>query len=247
MHTMGYDHHVAPEQMAVHMHYNTRTGGPMQTGFEQGAGQAQGMIPPVFYGGPGPMMHSYHFVPQHGPAYAFSADNHHAAWNARVPSASSATVPGLAPRRSGSMSSNEDHVPGTPAFNQFFTGVAVMDRSPSGVFTHTTTPSPSAFGPGFPPMHGASYKMQSSSGAVNAHIIELVMRNPAIPLAIPAPNSPNKPLDRCLENNNGETNVYIRGLSPETTDDMLNEYGKRFGDVQSSKAIIDHRTNLCKG
>ncbi|KAF2103567.1 hypothetical protein NA57DRAFT_26608, partial [Rhizodiscina lignyota] len=48
-------------------------------------------------------------------------------------------------------------------------------------------------------------------------------------------------------NKNGETNVYIRGLMPETTDEMLESWGIRFGDIASHKAIIDHKTNLCKG
>lgn len=56
-----------------------------------------------------------------------------------------------------------------------------------------------------------------------------------------------KPLDRCLENKSGETNVYIRGLLPETTDEMLHVWGMRFGDIQSSKSIIDLKTGLCKG
>jgi hypothetical protein len=75
----------------------------------------------------------------------------------------------------------------------------------------------------------------------------LVHKEPPIPRAIPAPSSPLKPLDRSLENKTGETNVYIRGLLPETTDDMLLEWGNRFGDIQSSKSIIDLKSNLCKG
>jgi RNA recognition motif-containing protein len=50
-----------------------------------------------------------------------------------------------------------------------------------------------------------------------------------------------------IQNKNGETNVYIRGLLPETTDEMLHEWGSRFGDIASSKSIIDHRSSLCKG
>lgn len=41
--------------------------------------------------------------------------------------------------------------------------------------------------------------------------------------------------------------VYIRGLQPNTTDDMLYGLAKRFGDIESSKAIIDMTTGLCKG
>ncbi|KAF1821648.1 uncharacterized protein K489DRAFT_321694 [Dissoconium aciculare CBS 342.82] len=73
------------------------------------------------------------------------------------------------------------------------------------------------------------------------------MQEPVIPPAIPAPSSPLKPLDRALENQRGETNVYIRGLLPETTDEMLQVWGSRFGDIKSSKSIIDMQTGLCKG
>ena len=52
---------------------------------------------------------------------------------------------------------------------------------------------------------------------------------------------------KVLENKTGETNVYIRGLLPETTDEMLHMWGMRFGDIQSSKSIIDLKTGLCKG
>lgn len=75
----------------------------------------------------------------------------------------------------------------------------------------------------------------------------LIKREPAIPPAIPAPSSPLKSLDRALENQRGETNVYIRGLLPETTDEMLQAWGSRFGDIKSSKSIIDMQTGLCKG
>jgi len=56
-----------------------------------------------------------------------------------------------------------------------------------------------------------------------------------------------KPLDRSLENPHGVTNVYIRGLRPETSDEMLQQIASRFGDIVSSKSIIDHTTGLCKG
>ncbi|KAF2226903.1 hypothetical protein BDZ85DRAFT_190593 [Elsinoe ampelina] len=77
--------------------------------------------------------------------------------------------------------------------------------------------------------------------------MELVTKEPIIPPAIPAPSSPLKPLDRALENPRGETNVYIRGLMPETSDEMLETWGRRFGDIKSSKSIIDHVTGMCKG
>ena len=88
---------------------------------------------------------------------------------------------------------------------------------------------------------------QPDASEVSPRIQMLVNQEPIIPRAIPAPSSPLKPLDRALENQRGETNVYIRGLLPETTDEMLEGWGARFGDIKSSKSIIDHNTGLCKG
>lgn len=44
-----------------------------------------------------------------------------------------------------------------------------------------------------------------------------------------------------------KTNLYIRGLSPNTKDEDLVELCKSFGKIVSTKAIIDPQTNLCKG
>jgi len=66
------------------------------------------------------------------------------------------------------------------------------------------------------------------------------------------------PIDRNSINNNesingsyGEqlsrTNLYIRGLSPNTTDKNLFELCSPFGKIVSTKAIIDKATNNCKG
>lgn len=41
--------------------------------------------------------------------------------------------------------------------------------------------------------------------------------------------------------------VYVRGLQPNTTDEMLLQYAVRFGEIESHKAIIDHETKKCKG
>lgn len=43
------------------------------------------------------------------------------------------------------------------------------------------------------------------------------------------------------------TNLYIRGLSPNTTDKNLYELCSPFGKIVSTKAIIDKTTNNCKG
>lgn len=67
-----------------------------------------------------------------------------------------------------------------------------------------------------------------------------------IPHAVPAVSS-RKTLQESFDNPSGTTNVYIRGLHPDTTDGMLLAYASRFGKVQTSKAIIDNQTGACKG
>ena len=195
----------------------------------------------------------YTSVPAHlqvmqSAGYGHSTDNspHGQQWTNRIPSDGSSApgMPSLITPRRGSISSNEEHVPATPYTLQgsYHNGVAVIDRSPSGPFGQSGTPSP-LFMSQFSPMQ------QKFPQAITTpvHIQLLVAHDPPIPRAIPAPSSPIKPLDRCLENKTGETNVYIRGLLPETTDDMLHIWGMRFGDIQSSKSIIDLKTGLCKG
>ncbi|XP_046654804.1 RNA-binding motif, single-stranded-interacting protein 2-like isoform X3 [Daphnia pulicaria] len=43
------------------------------------------------------------------------------------------------------------------------------------------------------------------------------------------------------------TNLYIRGLTPNTTDKDLEELCRKFGTIISTKAILDKNTNKCKG
>ncbi|KAK3862023.1 hypothetical protein Pcinc_032079 [Petrolisthes cinctipes] len=43
------------------------------------------------------------------------------------------------------------------------------------------------------------------------------------------------------------TNLYIRGLSPDTTDKDLVDMCKKYGNIISTKAILDKNTNKCKG
>ncbi|ORX52053.1 hypothetical protein DM01DRAFT_1408500 [Hesseltinella vesiculosa] len=42
-------------------------------------------------------------------------------------------------------------------------------------------------------------------------------------------------------------NVYVRGLSPSTTDESFLELCKAYGTVTSSKAILDQKSGECKG
>jgi hypothetical protein len=156
-------------------------------------------------------------------------------------------IPTLITPRRGSISSNENDQPATPAgaygYGYPQAGVAVR-RSPSGPFSHNT-PSPVSLSMGTP--YGLSTMKHQEQSDISPDLKMLIMQEPVIPPAIPAPSSPLKPLDRALENQRGETNVYIRGLLPETTDEMLQVWGSRFGDIKSSKSIIDMQTGLCKG
>lgn len=156
-------------------------------------------------------------------------------------------IPSLATPRRDSISSNEPDLPGTPfaGYGIYDNGMTLMHRSPSTLFAHSGTPSPQQLA-----QHQynlAQIGKSNPPSTIPVQLQLLLQQEPTIPRAIPAPSSPLKPLDRSLENKNGETNVYIRGLHPETTDDMLFDWGKRFGDIQSSKSIIDLKTNMCKG
>jgi hypothetical protein len=167
-------------------------------------------------------------------------------WTGRF---ASGEMPSLMTPRRDSVSSNENDIPGTPygsgGMYRYGAGTTIMDRSPSAVYTNSATPSPSSLAHPYQLM--APMVKQQVMPTLPAHLLALVHEEPPIPRAIPAPSSPHKPLDRSLENKSGETNVYIRGLLPETTDEMLQTWGKRFGDIQSSKSIIDMKSQLCKG
>ncbi|USW57045.1 Putative RNA recognition motif domain, nucleotide-binding alpha-beta plait domain superfamily [Septoria linicola] len=190
--------------------------------------------------------HAAQYMPQLNYAGYQQHDNSPASQN-WTPTTGGATgeVPTLITPRRDSISSNENDQPTTPSYAGYpyaANGVAI-NRSPSGVFTHSTPSPTSMIGP-----YGMSVAAkQPEQSDVSPRIKMLVTREPAIPRAIPAPSSPLKPLDRALENQRGETNVYIRGLLPETTDEMLESWGTRFGDIKSSKSIIDLNTGLCKG
>lgn len=155
-------------------------------------------------------------------------------------------VPTLVTPRRDSVSSNENDQPATPLYANYQGyaqgGGVAINRSPSGVFTHGTPSPTSLMAP-----YGVPLAKQPPAIDVPTSIKLLVTQDPPIPRAIPAPSSPLKPLDRALENQRGETNVYIRGLLPGTTDEMLEAWGSRFGDIKSSKSILDLNTGDCKG
>lgn len=203
-----------------------------QTMQQHNMAQGYGMYQP--YVNPAQYQYPQHFMGGHSPMSSGWAPS------SRIPSAE---VPSLvAPRRGSSSPSQEGDAPGTPlthytGHGDYQNGFAVAGRSPNGMYSNNwSTPSSGQ----------AAFKHQSR-GSISPRLQLLVQQEPPIPHAIPAPYSPVKPLDRSLENPHGITNVYIRGLLPTTTDELLYALAIRFGEVDSSKSIIDHATGQCKG
>lgn len=148
----------------------------------------------------------------------------------------------MAPRRS-SWSSNEEQSPQTP-LDTYQQTVLISGNSPT---TWSTTPSP--IQAQFP----YNQQVAKAEGGVYAYFDfwAWTQEAPAIPPPVPAIHSGQDggrgSLDKILDNRNGTTNVYIRGLQPDTTDEMLEGYGRRFGAIASQKAIIEMSTKACKG
>ena len=154
-------------------------------------------------------------------------------------------IPGL---RRSSWSSNEEVGPSTPQFGQNYQpNVPVVNLSPDP----WSTPSPEQLSQYYKGRE--IFKVREGgdeAGYAQTNYLAVTQAEPAIPFAIPAiftENSGRGSLQKILENAGETENVYIRGLHPDTTDDMLYGYGIRFGDIQSCKAIIEHPTGRCKG
>jgi hypothetical protein len=165
-------------------------------------------------------------------------------WNSNQ---QSTDVPDLAPRRN-SLSSNEEFGPQTPFFGGHTAGfnakMPVPDNSPQP----WTTPSPHQLGQTV--KTSPQQLWREENGYVVADLDAKCTQQPTIPRPIPAIFSGDKSrgtLETSLENKTHTTNVYIRGLHPNTTDEMLEAYGARFGTIASAKSMIDQHTGLCKG
>ncbi|KAK5274954.1 hypothetical protein LTR99_004338 [Exophiala xenobiotica] len=149
-------------------------------------------------------------------------------------------VNGFDPTRRASWSSNEENAPNNQA-------VALQGQSD--------------YYPGFPYLSTASTSAHYISGPIQpmkcsdnksyemVNLDELVARDPPIPRAVPAlwTNQEELSLAKCLQNPEGITNVYIRGFMPDTTDEDLEHWASRFGEIESCKAIIEQDTGKCKG
>lgn len=156
-------------------------------------------------------------------------------------------VPGLAAPRRNSWSSNEETGPQTPLYSMngsagYQPTFVYNDHSPNT----WSTPSPHQTVKYATPQVGKD----RNGDYIPMDFQAMTHEEPKIPRAIPAIHSFNDgrgTLDKILDNPQGVTNVYIRGLPPNTTDDMLRQYGARFGDIDTAKSIIDHPTLTCKG
>lgn len=76
---------------------------------------------------------------------------------------------------------------------------------------------------------------------------EILLQDPIIPGPLQTQGLAPISLEESLHNPLDHSNVYIRGVGIHTTDDMIHAWAQRFGNVHSSKAIVDTTTKLCKG
>ena len=157
-------------------------------------------------------------------------------------------VPDLAVPRRSSLSSNEESGPKTPfnlgnyAHGTYPTVYHGTDNS----LSPWTEPSPAQLAENF----HFDQIWKTADGYVYVDYYAKTRENPKIPVAVPArqtKDSGRGTFNKILDNEHGTTNVYIRGLWPDTTDEILEKYGARFGDIVSCKAIIDLDKGSCKG
>lgn len=161
--------------------------------------------------------------------------------------AASEEVPDLAAPHRDSQSSNE----GSPGPHTPFN----FGTFPNAAFTHGVDDRPSPWIEPSPiqllrnfPFEQYWRTMQGDYIIVDYYTI--TRTEPRIPVAVPAKQTKDSgrgTFDKILDNESGTTNVYIRGLHPDTTDTKLEGYGLRFGDIARCKAIIDLNTGGCKG
>ncbi|XP_060944821.1 RNA-binding motif, single-stranded-interacting protein 1 [Limanda limanda] len=67
------------------------------------------------------------------------------------------------------------------------------------------------------------------------------------PMAPPSPSTNSSSSSTAGWDQLSKTNLYIRGLSPSTTDHDLVKLCQPYGKIVSTKAILDKTTNKCKG
>jgi hypothetical protein len=149
-----------------------------------------------------------------------------------------ANLPALDEARRGSWSS-EEQGPITPAMN-----AGHLEYYNSYQYPATSSSTQQYIAGPIQPMKTADNKSYEMINLDN-----LTQQHPAIPRAVPAlwTNQEELSLAKCLQNPEGITNIYIRGFMPDTTDEDLEAWASRFGEIESCKAIIEQDTGKCKG
>lgn len=149
-------------------------------------------------------------------------------------------VGGFDPSRRGSWSSEDNgannHAVGLQSQPEYYAGFPYLPPTAAASQHYIAGP--------IQPM-----KCQDNKSYEMVNLDELVNRDPPLPRAVPAlwTNQEELSLAKCLQNPEGITNVYIRGFMPDTTDEDLEHWASRFGEIESCKAIIEQDTGKCKG
>ncbi|KAG4305545.1 hypothetical protein PORY_001101 [Pneumocystis oryctolagi] len=121
--------------------------------------------------------------------------------------------------------------------------------------TNTFTDTPGAYRYPAHVQHPSISSVYSSSSSqpptpLSPQIAGMIAAGPPVPAPVPSifpgPTYYDT-LESSLQNPNKTTNVYIRGLPPDTTDESLYVLASRFGKIHSSKAILDTQSGTCKG
>jgi hypothetical protein len=133
------------------------------------------------------------------------------------------------------------HVPGLDHRRNSWSSSGATD-TPTTPFPTNVDPVPVIMG------DGGAVEVGGKDGSVGKTVESLLLSGPPLPRPIPAMYASGTPtLAQTLDNPTNTTNVYIRGLPPDTDDDKLYEMTSRFGKVVSHKAIMDTEHGTCKG
>lgn len=118
--------------------------------------------------------------------------------------------------------------------------------SPITPYPTNIEPSTNILANGYEPQSAVT---DDQANDLSKYVETLLLQGPPVPNPIPGSfmSGPLKTLSQTLENPTNTTNVYIRGLPPDTDDDKLYEMTCRFGNVVSHKAIMDTEHGTCKG
>uniref|UniRef100_A0ABM5EZC4 RNA-binding motif, single-stranded-interacting protein 1 isoform X3 n=1 Tax=Pogona vitticeps TaxID=103695 RepID=A0ABM5EZC4_9SAUR len=138
-----------------------------------------------------------------------------------------------------------------PGRERLFPGVASVPRAPAELPRKLLPARKGSAGFGWTmifPNSSSSNNCNSAGGGRTPYRKQQPIV-PAHPMAPPSPSSNN---NSSSSSNSGwdqlsKTNLYIRGLLPNTTDQDLVKLCQPYGKIVSTKAILDKTTNKCKG